>query len=187
MIWTAATRTSRWISSSTTTATRWISARGTPPGYARSSRPSSRPHAAPAAPRLPAADAARSLPARLGQVRTPQPSVNGQARPHSARGPSVSAGTASRTHRPRSHRRRTRGPPATRQRALRWRSRRLGRRDDGSPGLAVGGVEEDVGELLVGEAAVAERADFLVEVRADPADFGLADAGVRAQGFDGSS
>jgi len=59
--------------------------------------PSSRPHAAPAAPRLPA-PAARSLPARPGQVRTPQPSVNGQARTVSASPPG--AGSPPRSARP---------------------------------------------------------------------------------------
>jgi len=37
---------------------------------------------------------------------------------------------------------------------------------------------------MIGQRSVAERAYFLVEVGADPADFGLADAGVRAQSFD---
>src|SRR4051812_3248281 len=35
-------------------------------------------------------------------------------------------------------------------------------------GLAVGGVQEDVGEGLVGQAAFDERADFGVDVCADP-------------------
>jgi hypothetical protein len=51
-------------------------------------------------------------------------------------------------------------------------------------GLAVGGIEEHVGELLLGQAAVTERADFHVEVRADPRHLGLGDAGVRAEGLD---
>jgi hypothetical protein len=35
-----------------------------------------------------------------------------------------------------------------------------------------------------GQAAVAGRTDFGVQIGADPADLGLADAGVRAQGAD---
>jgi hypothetical protein len=50
------------------------------------------------------------------------------------------------------------------------------------PGLAVGGVEEHVRERLPGQRPIPERTDFLVEVGAAPADFGLGDAGVRAQG-----
>ena len=52
------------------------------------------------------------------------------------------------------------------------------------PGLAVGGVQEDIRELLVGQAAVAERAHLGIQVGADPAHFGLGDAGVGAEGFD---
>jgi hypothetical protein len=58
---------------------------------------------------------------------------------------------------------------------------RLGDHPPIDPGLAAGGVEEDVGERLLGEAAVPERADFGVEVGADPGDLGSADAGVGAQ------
>jgi nucleoid-associated protein Lsr2 len=51
----------------------------TPPGYAKSSHPSSPPHAAPAAQRQPAPGAAPPLPAHSAQVRKPRPSANGQA------------------------------------------------------------------------------------------------------------
>lgn len=44
------------------------------------------------------------------------------------------------------------------------------------PGLAVGRVEEDVGELDVVEWPGAERADRLVESGADPGDLGLGDS-----------
>jgi len=51
------------------------------------------------------------------------------------------------------------------------------------PGLAVGGVEEHVGEGLAGEAAVAERGDLDVEIGADPRHLALADTGVGAERF----
>ena len=45
---------------------------------------------------------------------------------------------------------------------------RLGHDPVVDPGLAVGGVQEHVGERLLGQAAVAERAHLGVEVGADP-------------------
>ena len=61
---------------------------------------------------------------------------------------------------------------------------RLGDHPPVDPGLAVGGVEEDVGVGDLGQRPVPERPDLLVEVRADPRDLGLADPGVGAQGLD---
>ncbi len=52
------------------------------------------------------------------------------------------------------------------------------------PGLAVGGIQEHIREGLLGEAAVAEGADLGIEVDADPAHFGLGDAGVGTQRAD---
>jgi hypothetical protein len=52
------------------------------------------------------------------------------------------------------------------------------------PSLAVGRVQEHVGEGLLGQAAVAERAHLLVEISADPRHLAFGDAGVRAEGFD---
>ena len=49
-------------------------------------------------------------------------------------------------------------------------------------GLDVGGVEEEVGEGDVVEAALPEGADDAVELAADAADLALADAGIDAQG-----
>ncbi len=51
-------------------------------------------------------------------------------------------------------------------------------------GLAVGGVEKHIPEWLVGQRPVPKRRDFDVELGADPAHFGLGDAGVSAQGLD---
>ena len=51
-------------------------------------------------------------------------------------------------------------------------------------GLAVGGVEEDVEERLLGQVAVGEGGNLLVEVGADPGDLGLGDPGVRTERLD---
>jgi hypothetical protein len=51
-------------------------------------------------------------------------------------------------------------------------------------GLAIGRVEEHVGERGRGQTAVAERADLDVEVGADPGDLGLGNAGVGAERLD---
>jgi hypothetical protein len=58
---------------------------------------------------------------------------------------------------------------------------RLGDHPPVDSGLAVGGVEEDVGKGMLGQAAVAEGGHFLIQVGADPGDLGLGDAGVGAQ------
>ena len=52
------------------------------------------------------------------------------------------------------------------------------------PGLAVGGVQEHVRERLAGQAAVAERGDLAVQVRADPRHLRLADPGIGTEGLD---
>ena len=51
-------------------------------------------------------------------------------------------------------------------------------------GLAVSGVEEDVGVAGFTEVPAAEPAHFAVEIRANPGDFRLGDAGVRAKSLD---
>ena len=61
---------------------------------------------------------------------------------------------------------------------------RLGHHPPVHPGLAVGRVEEHVRVGDPGQGPVPERADLLVEVRADPRHLGLADPGVRAQRLD---
>ena len=61
---------------------------------------------------------------------------------------------------------------------------RLGDHPAVDPGLAVGGVEEDVGVGDLGQRPVPERADLLIEVRTDPRDLGLGDPGVRTQRLD---
>ena len=61
---------------------------------------------------------------------------------------------------------------------------RLGHHPAVDPGLAVGRVEEHVRVGDVGQGPVPERADLLVEVRADPGDLGLGDPGVGAQRLD---
>jgi hypothetical protein len=52
------------------------------------------------------------------------------------------------------------------------------------PGLAVGRIEEHVGERGLGQRPVRERGDLLVEVRADPGHLRLGDPGVRTQRLD---
>jgi hypothetical protein len=52
------------------------------------------------------------------------------------------------------------------------------------PGLAIGGVQEHGGEVLRGQGAVAELADFRVQTHADPRHFRLGDPGVSAERFD---
>jgi hypothetical protein len=56
-------------------------------------------------------------------------------------------------------------------------------RDDpaGDPRLAVGGIQEEVGKRRLGQGAVAEGGDFLVQVGADPRDLALGDASVGTQ------
>ena len=61
---------------------------------------------------------------------------------------------------------------------------RLGDHPAVDPGLAVGGVEEHIGVGDLGQGPVAECADLLVEVRADPGDLGLGDPGVSTQCLD---
>jgi hypothetical protein len=61
---------------------------------------------------------------------------------------------------------------------------RLGDDPAVDPGLAVGGVDKDVGEGLSGQGAVPEGTHLGVEVGADAADLALADAAVGAQGPD---
>ncbi len=51
-------------------------------------------------------------------------------------------------------------------------------------GLAVGGVEEDVGEGGVGQRPVAEGGHLAVEVGADARDLAFGDPGLGAEGFD---
>ena len=50
------------------------------------------------------------------------------------------------------------------------------------PALQVGGVQEHVGELHVGEGAGPERSELFVELGTDPADLGFRDAGLKAEG-----
>jgi hypothetical protein len=52
------------------------------------------------------------------------------------------------------------------------------------PGLAVGGVEEDVGERHARQGPVSERGDLGVQVGADPGYLGLGDPAVRSQRLD---
>ncbi len=52
------------------------------------------------------------------------------------------------------------------------------------PGLAVGGVQEHVGERLLGQAPVAERGHLGVEVGADSTDLGLGDPRIGTEGLD---
>jgi len=51
-------------------------------------------------------------------------------------------------------------------------------------GLAVGGVEGDVREVLLTQRPVAEGGDFGVEVLADPRDLAFGDPRIRAEGLD---
>ena len=60
----------------------------------------------------------------------------------------------------------------------------LGHHPPVHPGLAVGRIQEDVGIALLGQRAVQERTDLLVEVGADPGDLGLGDPGVDPHGCD---
>lgn len=50
--------------------------------------------------------------------------------------------------------------------------------------MQIGGVQEDVGELLVVKPPRPKRPDHLVETRADAADLGLFDPGPDAEGAD---
>ncbi len=52
------------------------------------------------------------------------------------------------------------------------------------PRLAVGRVQEDVGEDGVIQRPLLERGQFLVQLAADAGDLGLGDPAVRTQGFD---
>ena len=52
------------------------------------------------------------------------------------------------------------------------------------PGLAVGGVEEHVGEVLRGEGAVTELGHFSVQACTDPGHFRLGNPSVRTERFD---
>jgi hypothetical protein len=49
------------------------------------------------------------------------------------------------------------------------------------PGLAVGRINEHIGERLAGQGAVPERRDLLVQVGTDPGDLALGDAAVSTQ------
>jgi hypothetical protein len=50
------------------------------------------------------------------------------------------------------------------------------------PALQVGGVQEHIGELHVGERPRPECSELLIEFRTDPADLGLGDPGLEAEG-----
>ena len=52
------------------------------------------------------------------------------------------------------------------------------------PGLAVGGVEGHIREVLRGQGSVAKLGYFRVEARKDPGHFGLGDAGISAERCD---
>ena len=110
------------------------------------------------------------------------------ARP--ARGPSASAGTRSRTPRPRCRRRRSRGPRGARRRSRRWRSRPPGTRPGPLPPCAPPGPcsrwrrGTRRGTSVSARSRSRERGDLGVEVGADPRHLGLGDPGVRAQRVD---
>jgi len=52
------------------------------------------------------------------------------------------------------------------------------------PGLAVGGVEKDIREPLIGQRPVAKRPHLGVQIRADPRNLALGDARIRTKGLD---
>jgi hypothetical protein len=61
---------------------------------------------------------------------------------------------------------------------------RLGHHPSVHPRLAVGGIQEDVRVGHLGQGAVPERPNFLVEVRTDAGDLGLGDPGIGAERLD---
>jgi ribosomal protein L37AE/L43A len=60
----------------------------------------------------------------------------------------------------------------------------LGHHPAPDPGLAVGRVQEHVGEPRLGQRPVTKRPDLLIQARADPRDLTLGDPGVGPQGLD---